>query len=366
MFRFFYVLLITSMFSSSFLLAFDEKLFKTSLDLKCEEFIKKNNAPGLAVCIVKGSLDLEKPFKKSFYFGDARRYQQISFKDTTTFKLGEVSKSFIACLLLSLAEEGKLSLTDPVNTRLPKFLKVPTSHKTPITLLDLAQHTSGLPSLPLFSIKRTVATAGNIRHFFEQNDGFKKPGTVHKPTDLGYGLLCEALSSPEKKKLNQLLEEKFFGPLGMNSTSIAWDKNIIARLATGYKGVAVADEEKSDRSYSFFYPTIGVISRGDDMVSWLSFLLSVDLTLESIWLKKLYHTSFALTDLSQKKAAFPWLVSSLSVAKPFSTYRLGGSYNGFYSTMAFIPETRTGVFVITNSEYNVTELADQILLLLHD
>ena len=62
----------------------------------------------------------------------------------TIFQIGSVTKVFTALLLADMAERGEVRLSDPAASYLPGF-RVETG---PVTLADLATHTSGLPRLP--------------------------------------------------------------------------------------------------------------------------------------------------------------------------------------------------------------------------
>lgn len=66
----------------------------------------------------------------------------------TVFEIGSVTKVFTSLLLADAVQRGEVALTDPVSKYLPPNVKVPEHGGEKITLVDLATHTSGLPSLP--------------------------------------------------------------------------------------------------------------------------------------------------------------------------------------------------------------------------
>src|SRR5581483_10395743 len=62
----------------------------------------------------------------------------------TIFQVGSVTKVFTALLLADMAERGEVRLSDPAARYLPGARDV----ADPVTLADLATHTSGVPRLP--------------------------------------------------------------------------------------------------------------------------------------------------------------------------------------------------------------------------
>ena len=64
----------------------------------------------------------------------------------TVFEIGSVAKVFTALLLVEMVQRGEVSLDDPLAKYLPAGVKVPERSGRKITLLDLATHTSGLPT----------------------------------------------------------------------------------------------------------------------------------------------------------------------------------------------------------------------------
>jgi D-alanyl-D-alanine-carboxypeptidase/D-alanyl-D-alanine-endopeptidase len=63
----------------------------------------------------------------------------------TVFEIGSITKVFTALLLEDMLERGQMKFDDPVQKYLPDSVKMPTHDGKPITLFNLATHTSGLP-----------------------------------------------------------------------------------------------------------------------------------------------------------------------------------------------------------------------------
>ena len=95
----------------------------------------RQHIPGVAVAIVRQG---EPPRMQGF--GYANLEHSIPVTPGTVFKIGSVSKQFIAAGILLLADEGKLSLSDSVR----KYLDDAPESWQPITLRNLLSHTGGL------------------------------------------------------------------------------------------------------------------------------------------------------------------------------------------------------------------------------
>src|SRR5262249_49163384 len=68
----------------------------------------------------------------------------------TVYRIGSVTTQFTALMLLQLAAEGKVHLSDPVAKYFPEVNKIQSAfaYAPPITLVQLATHTSGIANEP--------------------------------------------------------------------------------------------------------------------------------------------------------------------------------------------------------------------------
>ena len=158
----------------------------------------------------------------------------------TVFEIGSVTKTFTSTLLADLVTRGLVGLNDPVSKYLPKGVKVPARGGKEITLLDLATHRSGLPRMPTnfnpLDPDNPYADYTSAK-LFEFLSSYTLPGDIgasYEYSNLGAGLLGEALARQAGKSYEALLTEKVFRPLEMNSSGIVLQPAMVARLATGH------------------------------------------------------------------------------------------------------------------------------------
>ncbi|HTM80545.1 serine hydrolase domain-containing protein [Asticcacaulis sp.] len=105
-----------------------------SLDDLANRMIERQITPGLSLSVMKGGIMLY-----SAGFGNARLLPKHPVDAHTGFRIASISKQFTAAAILLLAEEGKLSLGDPLARFLPDFPRADA-----MTLRELLSHTSGL------------------------------------------------------------------------------------------------------------------------------------------------------------------------------------------------------------------------------
>ncbi|MBL6752435.1 MAG: serine hydrolase [Nevskia sp.] len=159
----------------------------------------------------------------------------------TVFDIGSVTKVFTALLLADMVRRGELKLDDAMAGCLPAAAaKLPPRGGRPITLLDLATHTAGLPLRPfnLPSKDPHAPYAGYtpallfaaLSSLHPDHD----PGARYQYSNLGYGLLARALAQRAGKPFDELLRSRITGPLGMADTTAELRDDFRGRLATGY------------------------------------------------------------------------------------------------------------------------------------
>lgn len=195
--------------------------------------------------------------------GDVLQVNELGHRDVdaklpmqrdTIFRIASMTKPVTVAAALSLAEEGKLRLTDPVATWLPELadmrvlvdphgeLDKTTPARRQITIDDLMTHRSGLAYA--FSVLGPLSRAYGRMSFRQDQDKWlaelAQLPLAHQPGErLTYShatdVLGIALSRIEGKPLSEVLAERIFGPLGMTDTGFAVGMAGRRRAATMYK-----------------------------------------------------------------------------------------------------------------------------------
>ena len=100
------------------------------------------NGTQISFCFMYG--DSEK------YIGIERRNDLLVYIDNSdsVFEIGSITKTFTGTMLAKLVLDGKVDLNEPIKNILPIPLNQSSLHGKEITLVQLANHTSGLPFDP--------------------------------------------------------------------------------------------------------------------------------------------------------------------------------------------------------------------------
>lgn len=162
-------------------------------------------------------------------------------KPDSIFEIGSMTKTFTGLILAQMAEQGRVELDDPVRELLPPNTVAKPSGPE-ITLLDLATQHSGLPRMPDNFNPADKANpyadyrAANL-YAFVSNHGVAVPaGAAFLYSNLGFGLLGQALSVRAGQSYADLLRSEVTGPLGLNDTTIALSPAQLGRFLPGHDG----------------------------------------------------------------------------------------------------------------------------------
>lgn len=188
-------------------------------------------APSTGAGVVIGVLD--HGVQRIFSYGVA--------KPDSIFEIGSITKTFTGLVLSQMVEQGKVKFDDPVRELLPAgTVQKPAGAE--ITLLDLATQHSGLPRMP-DNFKPVDGEnpyadyhAANLYAFLATHGVAKpeKPGFLY--SNLGFGLLGQALSVRAGMTYPALLKEEVLDPLGMNDTAVTLTPDQQARFIPGHTG----------------------------------------------------------------------------------------------------------------------------------
>ncbi|MEU9187235.1 serine hydrolase domain-containing protein [Streptomyces sp. NPDC048484] len=203
------------------------------------------------------------------------------------FRIGSVTKTFSAVVLLQLVDEGALGLDTSVNTYLPGLLP-----DDRITVRHVLSHRSGLYDYTNTMFARTVpgfeAVRDKVFSYQELVDLSLKqplgnaPGAAYAYSNTNFvvaGMLIEKLTG---KSVRSAYQTRIIEPLGLNDTSYVHPETAIAgRHANGYltpdeAGAALVDS--TEQTVSWAQSAGAVISSTRDLDTFLSALLRGELT----------------------------------------------------------------------------------------
>src|SRR5262245_53552157 len=190
--------------------------------------MRKQKVPGVALAIVrKGEVVLVKGY------GEANVEHHVPVTADTIFQSGSVGKQFTAAAIMTLVDDGKISLDDSVAKFWPEVGK----WWHPVTVRHLLTHTSGMPNFEPgthIDYRKDYTDDDFARLAFALKPEFA-PGSRWNYSNPGYVLLGCIIGKVTGRHYGELLRDRVFNPLGMKTARVVSEADIIPHRAAGYK-----------------------------------------------------------------------------------------------------------------------------------
>ncbi len=301
--------------------------------------VTQGDSPGVAVLVAR---DGKIAFQGGFGFADMAKKTPVTVE--TKFRIGSISKQFTAAAILKLAEEKKLSVTDPLSKFFPDF---PRAEK--ITLHHLLTHTSGIHSYtdkPDFLSRVSAAIEpGKLIDSFKNDAPDFAPGAGFHYNNSAYFLLGEIVAKVSGKPLGDYLRDAFFTPLDMKSTGIFVNSAPPAGMALGYSFADGKSAPALDWDMSWAGGAGALYSTVGDLFRWNEALFGGRvLNAESL---KAATTPVALpADVDGMKYGYGLVMYEV---KRLRAIGHGGGLNGWSSDLVRLPDENCTVVVLANA-----------------
>ena len=321
-----------------------EALFAASVDAMVAPFYQPDG-PGAAIIVTLAGKTV---FRQAY--GSACIAQQQPMTPQTTFRLGSISKQFTAVAILMLAEEGKLSIHDPITRFLPDY----PAQGRQITIEHLLTHTSGIASFTdkddfEANITRDVTVTEMIDSFKDDALEFA-PGTAFNYNNSGYYLLGALIEKVSGMSYASFVEQRIFVPLGMTATSHEGHERGPQHQAAGHTRRDGGFGPCDPMSMSQAYAAGALVSTVDDMARWEHAIASGKLISAANWAKA--FTPYRLADGSACAYGHGWEIGTLR-QRPMLAH--GGAINGFMTFALRLPEDQLFVAVLSNADDGIVD-----------
>ena len=290
--------------------------------------------PGVALAVARGGKVI-----KAQGYGIADLEHDIAVTPQTVFKIGSVSKQFLATGIMLLVQDGRVALDDPV---VKYFAGAPDSWQG-ITLRHFLTHTSGvLREGPAFEAMKVQPDSIVIRSAFARPLEFPT-GSKYQYCNVCYFALAEIIARVSGKPWDEVLAERLFRPMGMTATRTTTTTALIRNRARGYvwrdSGYVNALEFLALRPSGAFLSTVLDLAKWDAALYQDAVLSKA--SREAMW------KSVRLTGGDWSGYGFGWQLDSLD--GHWSVHH-GGSLPGFRAEMARFPNDSLTVIVLTNAD----------------
>jgi CubicO group peptidase (beta-lactamase class C family) len=195
----------------------------------------------------------------------------------TVFRIASMTKSFTAMAILSLRDEGKLSLDDPAAKYVPELagLRYPTSDAPLVTIRHLLTHSEGFPEDNPWGDRQLAASDEQFSRELAAGIPFSNPpGLAFEYSNTGFAILGRIVARVSGVRYRDYVDAHVLRPLGMNATT--WDVASAppARVAKGYRREGETWVEEAPLPDGAFGAMGGLSSSVRDLARYTAFFLS--------------------------------------------------------------------------------------------
>jgi CubicO group peptidase (beta-lactamase class C family) len=339
-----------------------------AIDGAVAEEMKRQSLPGFAIGIViDGKLEYEKGF------GIADLETKAKPDADTVYRVGSITKSFAGLALLAARDAGQLGVDDPLARWIPEAggLVYPSRDARPITLRQLASHTSGLPRVGSYD-----GDHGPTEELIAKSlPGFPleyAPGTGWVYSNLGFSLLGIAIGRAGGASFDDVVTKRILVPLGMTSSYWSPDRIPPGRLATAYESTPSGPKPTRPADRGAGSARGGLFSTVRDMARYVAFQLSAypprdepdEGPIRRATLREAHSTGTQMessAELAPATKPGDYLVSYSASTYGFGWVKEqscdfddlihhGGAIDSYRAMVAFLPTRGAGVVVMTNFE----------------
>jgi CubicO group peptidase (beta-lactamase class C family) len=208
--------------------------FDSAVDKAARSYMMDTATKGLSVGMYYNN-------QQYFYnYGEANKAGDVKASTETVYEIGSITKTFAGNLLAKAVKKGLIQLNDPITKYLPDSVAAnPALQK--IKIVQLANHSSGLPRLPLdIFLAPGLDPKDPYFHYDEkllfnslkQIKPIKEPGVQYEYSNYAFGILGSILSRVYKKPFTELVKQNFITPLQMIHTTA--ENKVLPGQAIGY------------------------------------------------------------------------------------------------------------------------------------
>jgi CubicO group peptidase (beta-lactamase class C family) len=314
----------------------------SELDKLIPAELKEKNTPGAVITIISGDQIV---YQKAF--GVANVETNAEMQPEMLFRLGSTTKMFTAAALLSLAEQNKIKMDEPIANRV-KGLNAKLGQVTPHHLLS---NSAGIRDFAAPVISNDDPSLGNMIRSWQDNVFFADQGEIYSYSSPGYWLSGFVVEELQGKPYADAMTELLFKPLGMERTTLRPFMAITYPFATGH----VVQEGKATIIRPMFnnvamWPAGSIFSNAKDLSRWVIALMNEG----KVDGKQLLSTSL-INQMSGHHVPVPGESDSyygygLTVFKykGLEFVGHGGFSRGYGSMIQMVPSRKFAVIVLTN------------------
>jgi CubicO group peptidase (beta-lactamase class C family) len=316
-----------------------------------EAAVKDGRTAGISFVVTKGGAVVA-----SGAYGLADLENRVPATVDTVYAIGSLTKTFTAAAVLALADDGKLSLDDPLGKFVPSFPEPGRS----ATVRQLLNHTSGIRNMTSLGPRywaqagREIEPADLVAIFANEPSDFA-PGSAYRYSNSGYVLLGLVVEKASGMPWGAFVTKRFLAPLGLSGTRDGQGAGLVPGRARGTSRMKAGGFENAWHvSLTQGYAAGALLSTAPDVAAWIR-RLSVEPLLSAASARAM-TTPGALPDGKALSYGYGVGVDTFAGKRRFFH---GGGLPGFDAWAAYVPGDDLAVAVLANADGDVAmEVAD--------
>jgi CubicO group peptidase (beta-lactamase class C family) len=324
-----------------------------------EKLFASHEVAGLAVAVVRE----EEVVSRGFGVRDVGT--RASVTPETMFHLASVSKPFVATAVATMAtargaEEPVLDLDAPINVWVPEFT-LADGRAAEVTARSLLSHTSGLPDVSEYGWHDPKLGDDALSEFARSLSGWRlkaEPGSGFSYSNAGFELLGLLLSRVTGTTFEEAVRRLVMTPLGMRDSTFLRSQVPADRAASPHVGMPLSVPEGVYPYTRRHAPSSSLHSNLVEMCRWMvAHFEPAEVApgrregqwarLDPMLLDLLWQPVVPVGDPPWEEfMGNGWAVGSYRGHRVLGH---SGADPGFGSRLVLLPERRTGVVVLANS-----------------
>lgn len=313
--------------------------------------LEETGVPGAGLALVRQS-----GIEWAGGVGFADRERKIPVAADTAFRVGSVSKTFVAMALVQLSEDGLLDLDDPVASVAPDVAIDNRWEDTdPVRIIHLLQHTAGFDDM---HFNELYVPAGEAERPLEEvlriNPRSRRvrwqPGTRMSYSNPGYAVAGHILELTAAMPYEDYIEQEIFDPLEMSNSTFRLTEATAQRLAQGYAG---PDGPPVGLRQIYLRPAGNMVSTPYDLARFVQMLLGWGelgdaFVIDPEYLGNMEQPRTTLAAAAGLRTGYGTGIFT-TIDLPYKVLGHNGGIDGFISSYAYSPSRDVGYVVLLNS-----------------
>jgi D-alanyl-D-alanine carboxypeptidase len=312
-----------------------QTLDKAKLDQFFDRLAEKNKAMGSLTIAKDGNV----LYTRAIGYSQINRTEKKLLTAANRYRIGSITKMFTAAMILQLAEEGKLKLTDTLDKFFPQ---IPNSQK--ITIAQILAHRSGIHDSILDRDLRPLSKTNPITKdemftLIAKGKPDFEPDAKHSYSNSGYILLGLILEKLTGKPYGEALQERINSKIGLKDTYTATGNiDVNKNEALTYMNLGGDWKQVPETHPSFLFSAGAIVSTPNDLAKFIQALFDLKLiSQESLAAMKTIRDG---DGLGMEPFTF--------AGKTFYGHTGGGDNYGAW--LAYLPEEKLAVAYTTNAK----------------